>query len=84
MKKNLNDITDIERSNKQSDEEFLFETAAKSSNQILYDKALFDTFDKADEALKEYSLTERRRLNSEEAKDDDVMLYFFSYMQFTK
>ena len=58
---------------KQSEDEAFFERAVKTTIQILYDKGLFDKYDDADELLVDYLLIERRRLNSEEQKNDGVI-----------
>ena len=54
-----NELKDLERFN----EGVLIEKAVKTTIQILYDKGLFDSYNNADEALKDYQLIERRRPN---------------------
>ena len=57
--KNYIEFRDLERFN----EGVLIEKAVKTTIQILYDKVLFDKYNNADEALKDYQLFERRRPN---------------------
>ena len=47
--------------NKQNVEEFLVQRAVKTTIQILYDKGLFDNFQNAEEVLKDFLFTTRRR-----------------------
>ena len=47
--------------NKQSVEEILVQRAVKTTIQILYDKGLFDNFQNAEEVLKDFLFTTRRR-----------------------
>ena len=47
--------------NKQSVEEILIQRAVKTTIQILYDKGLFDNFQKADKVLEDFLFTARRR-----------------------
>ena len=47
--------------NKQSVEEILIQRAVKTTIQILYDKGLFDNFQKADKVLEDFLFTTRRR-----------------------
>ena len=56
--------------NKQSVENLLIERAVRMAIQILYDKRLFDNYNKgnAHEVFKDYLLTERRRPDLEESK----------------
>ena len=46
-------------SNKQPEEEVLFEQAVKLTIQIIYDRGLFEISDNADEVLKDNLLNER-------------------------
>ena len=57
--------------NKQSVEEILIQRAVKPTIQILYDKGLFDSYDNADEVLKDFLFVERRR-NLEEVNDNEI------------
>ena len=57
--------------NKQSVEEILIQRAVKTTIQILYDRGLFDNFQNAEEVLKDFLFTTRRRPDLEKAKDDD-------------
>ena len=50
-----------EQYNKQSVEEILIQRAGKTTIQILYDKGLFDNFQNAEEVLKDFLFTTRRR-----------------------
>ena len=59
IEKNYIESRDLERFN----EGVLIEKAVKTTIQILYDKGLFDNYNNADEALKDYQLIERRRPN---------------------
>ena len=57
--------------NKQNLEYILTHRAMKTMIQILYDKGLFDNFQKADKVLEDFLLTARRRADlSEQVKDD--------------
>ena len=47
--------------NKQNVEEILIQRAVKTTIQILYDKGLFDNFQKADKVLEDFLFTTRRR-----------------------
>ena len=47
--------------NKQNIEEILIQRAVKTTIQILYDKGLFDNFQNAEEVLKDFLFTTRRR-----------------------
>ena len=47
--------------NKQSVEEILVQRAVKTTIQKLYDKGLFDNFQKADKVLEDFLFTTRRR-----------------------
>ena len=46
---------------KQNVEEILIQRAVKTTIQILYDRGLFDNFQNAEEALKDFLFTTRRR-----------------------
>ena len=59
IEKYYNELKDLERFN----EGVLIEKAVKTTIQILYDKGLFDNYNNADEALKDYQPIERRRPN---------------------
>ena len=52
--------------NKQNIEEILIQRAVKTTMQILYDKGLFDNFQNAQEVLKDFLFTTRRRLDLED------------------
>ena len=52
--------------NKQSVEEILIQRAVKTTIQILYDRGLFDNFQNAEEVLKDFLFTTRRRLDLED------------------
>ena len=47
--------------NKQSVEDILIQRAVKTTIQILYDRGLFDNFQNAEEVLKDFLFTTRRR-----------------------
>ena len=58
---------------KQSVEEILIQRAVKTTIQILYDKGLFDKFQNAQEVLKDFLFTTRRRPDLEKVNDyDDI------------
>ena len=57
--------------NKQSVEEILIQRAVKTTIQILYDKGLFDNFQNAQEVLKDFLFTTRRRPDLEKVNDND-------------
>ena len=61
--------------NKQSEEEILIERAVKTI-QIQYDTGLFDNYDIADEVLKNYLLSQRRRPDLEDLNDDVVKIFY--------
>ena len=44
----------------------------KTTIQILYDKGLFDNFQNADEVLKDFLFTTRRRPDLEKVNDTDI------------
>ena len=56
--------------NKQSVEEILIQRAVKTTIQILYDRGLFDNFQNAEEVLKDFLFTTRRRPDLEKVNDD--------------
>ena len=56
--------------NKQSVEDILIQRAVKTTIQILYDKGLFDNFQNAEEVLKDFLFTTRRRPDLEKVNDD--------------
>ena len=58
--------------NKQSVEEILIQRAVKTTIQILYDKGLFDNYANAEEVLKDFLFTTRRRLDLEKVNDTDI------------
>ena len=55
--------------NRQTVEEFLNQRAVKTTIQRLYDKGFFDNLQNADEVLKKFLFTTRRRADSEELND---------------
>ena len=63
-------------SNDKQSEEALFESAVKTTSQILYDKGFFDSYDNADELLKDHlhidKFNERRGLDVQELNDNNV------------
>ena len=59
--------------NKQSVEEILIQRAVKTTIQILYDKGLFDNFQNAEEVLKDFLFTTRRRPDLEKVNEDNVI-----------
>ena len=66
----------LERPNKQS-EGVLFDSAVKTTIQILYDKELFDNYDNVDKVLKDYPLfevTEKRRPDLNPTNVDDNVI----------
>ena len=59
--------------NKQSVEEILIQRAVKTTIQILYDRGLFDNFQNAEEVLKDFLFTTRRRGDlSDQINDTDI------------
>ena len=52
--------------NKQSVEEILIQRAVKTTIQIPYDRGLFDNFQNAEEVLKDFLFTTRRRPDLED------------------
>ena len=57
--------------NKQNIEEILIQRAVKTTIQLLYDKRLFDNFQNAQEVLKDFLFTTRRRPDLEKVNDND-------------
>ena len=55
---------------KQNVEDILIQRAVKTTIQILYDKGLFDNFQNAEEVLKDFLFTTRRRPDLEKVNDD--------------
>ena len=68
LEKDFNEF--ILQYNKQSVEEILVQRAVKTTIQILYDKGLFDYFQNAEEVLKDFLFTTRRRPDLEKVNDD--------------
>ena len=58
--------------NKQNIEDILIERAVKTTIQILYNRGLFDNFQNAEEVLKDFLFTTRRRLDLEKVNDTDI------------
>ena len=58
--------------NKQCVEEILVQRAVKTTIQILYDKGLFDNFQKTDKVLKDFWFTKRRKTDLSEPVNDDI------------
>ena len=52
-------------------EDILIQRAVKTTIQILYDKGLFDNFQNAQELLKDFLFTTRRRPDLEKVNDND-------------
>ena len=57
--------------NKQSVEDISIQRAVKTTIQILYDKGLFENFQNAQEVLKDFLFTTRRRPDLEKVNDND-------------
>ena len=57
--------------NKQNVEDILIQRAVKTTIQILYDRGLFDNFQNAEEVLKDFLFTTRRRPDSEKVNDNN-------------
>ena len=55
---------------KQSVEGISIQRAVKTTIQILYDKGLFDNYANADKFLEDFLFTTRRRVDSDEVKDN--------------
>ena len=68
LDKNYNEIK--LQYNKQNVEDILIQRAVKTTIQILYDKGLFDNFQNAEEVLKDFLFTTRRRPDLEKSNDD--------------
>ena len=56
--------------NKQNVEDILIQKAVKTTVQKLYDRGLFDIFQNAEEVLKDFLFTTRRRPDLEKVNDD--------------
>ena len=69
LEKDFNEF--ILQYNKRSVEEILIQRAVKTTIQTLYDRGLFDNFQNAEEVLKEFLFTTRRRPDLEKVNDDD-------------
>ena len=52
--------------NKQNVENILIQRAVKTTIQVLYDRGLFDNFQNAEEVLKDFLFTTRRRPDLED------------------
>ena len=57
--------------NKQNVEDILIQRAVKTTIQILYDRGLFDNFQNAEEVLKNFLFTTRRRPDLEKVNEND-------------
>ena len=68
LEKNYNKF--ILQYNKQNVEDILIQRVVKTTIQILYDKGLFDKFQNAEEVLKDFLFTTRRRPALEKVNDD--------------
>ena len=55
--------------NKQNVEDILIQRAVKTTLQILYDRGLFDNFKNAEEVMKDFLFTTRRRPDLEKVND---------------
>ena len=58
--------------NKQNVEDILIQRAVKTTIQILYDKGLFDNYDKADKVLEDFLFTTRRRGDLEKINENEA------------
>ena len=59
--------------NKQNVEDILIQRAVKTTIQILYDRGLFDKFQKADKVLEDFLFTTRRRGDlSEQVNENEI------------
>ena len=56
--------------NKQNVEDILIQRAVETTIQLLYDKSLFDSFQNAEEVLKDFLFITRRRGDLEEVNDN--------------
>ena len=70
LEKNYNDFN--LQYNKQSVEDILIQRASKTTIQKLYDKGLFDNFQKADKVLPGFLFVTRRRENLDKLNDTDL------------
>ena len=57
---------------KQNVEDILIQRAVKTTIQILYDRGLFDNFQNAEEVLKHFLFTTRRRPDLEKVNDTNI------------
>ena len=57
---------------KQNVEDILIQRAVKTTIQILYDRGLFDNFQNAEEVLKDFLFTTRRRHDLEKVNDTNI------------
>ena len=57
---------------KQNIEDLSIQRAVKTTIQILYDRGLFDNFQNAEEVLKDFLFTTRRRPDLEEVNDANI------------
>ena len=57
--------------NKQNVEDISIQRAVKTTIQILHDRGLFDNFQNAEEVLKDFLFTTRRRPDLEKVNDND-------------
>ena len=57
---------------KQNVEDILIQRAVKTTVQILYDRGLFDNFQKAEEVRKDFLFTTRRRPDLEKVNDTNI------------
>ena len=73
------DYNEIElQYNKQSVEETLIQRAVITTNQVLYDKGLFDIYANAENVLEDLFFTTRRRQDlSEQVNDNESRCFFF-------
>ena len=58
--------------NKQNVEDILIQRAVKTTIQILYDRGLIDNFQNAEEVLKDFLFTTRRRPDLEKVNENDA------------
>ena len=58
--------------NKQNVEDILIQRAVKTTIQIPYDRGLFDNFQNAEEVLKDFLFTTRRRPDLEKVNENDA------------
>ena len=58
--------------NKQNVQDILVQRAVKTAIQILYDRGLFDNFQNAEEVLKDFLFTTRRRPDLEKVNENDA------------